>query len=113
MGNLNQSNIHQYRLSQYRQLKMDAKARIEELLECAKDEEIVINPKSLLDLLNLVENPPLIFLLDTGNFRVRWRFENIEIAFELFGKNKVEVIAIPKDGTIWASPNPAASDDTR
>lgn len=92
---------------------MDAKTRIEELLECAKDEDIVINHQSLLDLLNLVENPPLIFLLDTGNFRVRWQFKNIEIAFELVGLNKAHVVANPKDGTIWASPNPAASDDTR
>jgi hypothetical protein len=89
---------------------MNVKERIEELFACAKDDEIVINHQSLLDLLNLTENPPLIFLLDTGNFRVRWKFENIEIGLELLGKNEVEVIAHPKDGKIWTS-NPAVSAD--
>ncbi len=70
--------------------------RIEELIECAAEEGIKINPHSLEAVRSFVENKPLIFLLDNGNFRLRWLFSDVSLGVELTGKDTANVVTFRK-----------------
>jgi hypothetical protein len=75
---------------------MSVEERISELFERAKDEGITINPYSLDDLRSILDRP-LIFLLDNGNFRIRWNFKNVHVAIEIQGDWKAEVLAFKQE----------------
>jgi hypothetical protein len=66
--------------------------RIGELIEYAEDNGITINPDSLEAVRLFVAKEPLIFLLDNGNFRVRWQFYDVSFGVELTGKDTANVV---------------------
>lgn len=70
---------------------MSVEERIEELFEAAEEDGITVNPNSLSDLREIL-NRPLIFLLDNGNFRIRWNFDDVHVALEIKGDWEAEAV---------------------